>query len=170
MRVVARLIGCLGWCVLLVSVFSSYYQAEREKSVLRRELNQRAEVLAESLQPRVEAQLQLGDAGGLQKLAQRFGGKEHLVGVAVYGEGEQAIAISAPLSGQVPSRPDLVGRAMREGEGGGSFLRVNGVPLHFRAVPLRDEGQVMGGLLIVHDASYIVTARRQAWRDMSVRL
>ena len=170
MRVVARLIGCLVLCVLLVSVFSSYYQAEREKFVLRRELNQRAELLAESLQPRVEALLQRGDAAGLQKLAQRFGGKEHLAGVAVYGEGDQAIAISTSLAGQVPSRPDLVGRAMREGEGRGSFLRVNGVPLHFRAVPLRDEGQVVGGLLIVHDARHIVTARRQAWRDMSVRL
>jgi trehalose 6-phosphate synthase len=170
MRVVARLIGCLVLCVLLVSVFSSYYQAERERFVLRRELNQRAELLAESLQPRVEALLQRGDAAGLQKLAQRFGGKEHLAGVAVYGEGEQAIAISASLTGQVPSRPDTVARAMREGEGRGSFLRVNGVPLHFRAVPLRDEGQVVGGLLIVHDASHIVAARRQAWRDMSVRL
>jgi trehalose 6-phosphate synthase len=170
MRVVARLIGCLVLCVLLVSVFSSYYQAERERFVLRRELNQRAEMLAESLQPRVEALLQKGDAAGLQKLAQRFGGKEHLAGVAVYGEGEKPVAISTSLAAQVPSRPETVQRAMRDGEGRGTFLRVNGVPLHFRAVPLHDEGQVVGGLLIVHDASHIVSARRQAWRDMSVRL
>ena len=31
MRIVARLIGCLVLCVLLVSVFSSYYQAEQLK-------------------------------------------------------------------------------------------------------------------------------------------
>ncbi|MBZ5629731.1 MAG: trehalose-6-phosphate synthase [Acidobacteriia bacterium] len=167
---VARLIGCLVLCVLLVSVFSSYYQAERERFVLRRELNQRAEALADSLQPRVEALLRRGDTAGLQEVAQRFGDKEHLAGIAVYGAGETPIAISRTLTKWVSTRPETLVRAMRDDKAMGAFLRVQGEPLHFRAIPLHGENGVTGGLLVVHDAGFIVAARRQAWRDMGTRV
>ncbi|MBZ5569995.1 MAG: trehalose-6-phosphate synthase [Acidobacteriia bacterium] len=167
---VARLIGCLVLCVLLVSVFSSYYQAERERFVLRRELNQRSEALADSLQPRVEALLRRGDTAELQGVAQRFGNKEHLAGIAVYGAGETPIAISKTLTRWVSTRPETLVQAMRDDKAMDAFLRVQGEPLHFRAIPLHGEDGVTGGLLVVHDAGFIVAARRQAWRDMGTRV
>ncbi len=171
MRIVFRLIGCLVLCILLVSIFSSYYQAEREVNALRRELSQRAELLAESLQPRVEALLQKHDAAGLRRLAQRFGGKEHLAGIAVYGKGNEPVAISASLAGRIAERPEALAATLRDDQGRDVFLRLKGVSAHFRTLALHDEaGGVIGGLLLVHEASYIVTARRQAWREMSLRV
>src|SRR5512143_1755231 len=170
MRIVARLIGCLVLCVLLVSVFSSYYQAEREKFVLRRELDKRAEVLAESLQPRVESMLHRGDADGVRKLAARFAEKDQLAGIVVYLHADAPVAISKSLAGQVAARPETLAHAMQLDTEESAFLRLAGHPVHFRAVPLHEEDRVIGGLLIVHDAAYIVTARRQAWRDMSWRV
>jgi trehalose 6-phosphate synthase len=118
----------------------------------------------------VESLLYRGDKAGLQRLAQRFGNKEHLTGIAVYGEGETPIAISGALTGWVSTRPETLVRAMHNDEALGAFLRVHDAPLHFRAVPLHGEHGVAGGLLVVHDARYIVTARRQAWRDMGTRV
>ncbi len=170
MRIVLRLIGWLVLCVLLVSVFSSYYQAEREKFVLRRELGQRAEALADSLEPRVESLLHRGDMSDLQRLANRFSSKDQLAGIAVYGGGQNALAISKSLAGRVTSRPELLASAMRDDVVHASFTRLNNAPVHFRAVPLHNEDGVTAGLLIVHDAAYIVAARRQAWRDMGTRV
>ncbi len=170
MRIVARLIGWLVLCVLLVSVFSSYYQAEREKFVMRRELSQRAELLGEGLQPRVESLVRREDFRELQRLATRLGKKDQRTGIVVYGDGERPMAISESLNGWVPSRPEMVTRAMREDASQGAFLRLKGVPVHYQAVPLHGEDGMAGGLLIVHDASYIVATRWQAWRDMGTRV
>jgi alpha,alpha-trehalose-phosphate synthase [UDP-forming] len=170
MRIVARLIGCLVLCVLLVSVFSSYYQAERERSVLRRELEQRAEALAESLQARVEPMLHKGDTAGIRRLVDRFVTKQQLAGLVVYGDAASPIAISKALTGWFAARPETLSRAMQDDLPRGAFLRLNDHPVHFRAVPLHVDDKVVGGLLVVHDAGFIVTARRQAWRDMSWRV
>ena len=170
MRIVARLIGCLVLSVLLVSVFSSYYQAERERFVLRRELEQRADVLAESLQPRVESMLHKGDTAGIKRLVDHFVTKQQLAGLVVYGEAASPMAISKALTGWFAARPETLSLAMKEDAPRSAFLRLNDHPVHFRALPLHDDDHVVGGLLVVHDAAYIVTARRQAWRDMSVRV
>ncbi len=170
MRIVARLIGCLVLSVLLVSVFSSYYQAERERIVLRRELEQRADVLAESLQPRVESMLHKGETTALRRMVDRFVSKQQLAGLVVYGEAASPLAISKSLTGWFAERPETLSLAMKEDAPRSAFLRLNDHPVHFRALPLHDDDKVVGGLLVVHDAAYIVTARRQAWRDMSVRV
>jgi alpha,alpha-trehalose-phosphate synthase [UDP-forming] len=171
MRIVARLIGCLVLCVLLVSVFSSYYQAEQLKFVLRRELEKNADALTESLQPRVESMLRRGDHAGLQRLAERFADQQHLSGLAVYREGGSGpVAISKSLAGQVSGRPETVSLAMHADAPQGAFLRLKDHPVHFRAIPLHEEDRVIGGLLVVHDAGHIVTARRQAWKNMSWRV
>ncbi|MFI5087384.1 MAG: trehalose-6-phosphate synthase [Terriglobales bacterium] len=170
MRIVARLIGCLVLCVLLVSVFSSYYQAEQLKFVLRRELEQRADALAESLQPRVESMLRRGDTAGIQRLAEQFANQQQLSGLAVYGDGGSQVAISKSLAGQISGRPETLARAMHDDTPQGAFLRLKDHPVHFRAIPLHEDDHVAGGLLVVHDAAYIVAARWRAWRDMSWRV
>ncbi len=170
MRIVARLIGCLVLCVLVVSVLSSYYQAERERFVLRRELTQRADALAESLEPRVESLLRRGESGELQRLAQRLGTKDKPAGIAVYSEADSPVAMSKSLLPWVKARPPLLAEAMRDDKPRDAFLRLNGAPVHFRATPLHGTEGVSGGLLVVHDAAYIVAARRQAWRDMGARV
>jgi len=169
MRLLARLIGWLVLCVLLVSVFSSYYQVQREKRDSRKELSKRAEVLADSLQDNLERLLHRHNKAELQRLAQRFGNKEHLLGISVYDRQSQ-LAVTPSLAGRIAERPPVLVKAARENDGRGQFLRLEGVPVYYYAQPLHDdEGGVAGALLVVHDASYISTAQARAWRDMSVR-
>ncbi len=170
MRLVTRLIGWLVLCILLVSLFSSYYQVRREKLSLRRELSKRAEVLADSLQDKIEPLLQKHATGELQRLAQRFGNKEQLLGIAIYGSEGTTLALTSALSGRILTCPDAVVVATRQDEGVGQFLRLGGTPVHFYSLPLHDNGRVIGGLLIVHDVRHITAAQSRAWRDMSVRV
>jgi len=169
MRLLARLIGWLVLCVLLVSVFSSYYQVRRERNDLRKELSKRAEVLADSLQDNLERLLERRATAELQRLARRFGNKEHLVGIAVY-QGGRAVAITPSLAGRIAEPPPVLLKAARENDGRGQFLRLGGVPVYYYAQPLHDDdGAVAGALLVVHDAGYISAAQARAWRDMSLR-
>lgn len=172
MRLVIRLISSLVICLLLVSVFSSYYQIRREKRSLRSELERRAQVLAESLEQNIEHELQGNSSASLSRTVERFGNNNHLVGVAVYDQRtSEALAISRTLAGKIPERPPLLAQAMAEKRSIGQFARMNGGSIHLFADPLQDgDGNVIGGLLVVHDAGYITASTWRAWREVSLRL
>lgn len=170
MRLAIRLICLLIACILLVSVFSSYYQVQREKRNLRRELQKRAEVLGDSLEQNTGALLQADAARQLQRKVQRFGDKENLLGIAVYGDEPAPVAITPSLSTLLLQRPDLVTQSIAENNGASQFTRLGGKPVHLYAIPLHGNDSVIGSLLVVHDATYISVATSRAWRDMSLRV
>ncbi len=171
MRLVIRLIASLIVCLLLVSVFSSYYQIRREKLNLRHELEKRAEVLAESLEQNVENLLQANATKTLSRMVERFGNNKHLVGIAVYDGAASQLAVSPSLATTVPSGEAQLHEAMAANKSSSRFMRIAGTPAHVYADPLHDEdGKVIGGLLVVHDASYITAATWRAWRETSLRL
>lgn len=170
MRLVVRLICLLVASVLIVSVASSYYQVQQERQNLRNELQKRAEVLAESLSQSLEAPVQAKATAELERNVERFGNKEHLAGIAIYGADGELLAETHSLAGKIDGRPPLVVRAMAEDHGSGQFVRTAGAPTHLYAAPLHGESGTVGGLLIVHDARYITDATIRAWRDTSVRV
>ncbi|HYH00991.1 MAG TPA: trehalose-6-phosphate synthase [Terriglobales bacterium] len=173
MRLVLRLISLLVICLLLVSVFSSYYQIKQEKRSFRSELEKRAEVFAESLEQNIETLLAANATAPISRTVERFGrNNNHLVGVAVFKHQQTpAIAISSSLASKIPDELPLVARAMAENRRLGQFTRMDGKSVHFCADPLHNEdGKVIGGLLVVHDASYITASTWRAWRETSVRL
>src|SRR5271155_565330 len=93
-----RLIISLIVGITLVSLGFSYYEVVREKGVLRSDLDRRAEVLGESVAGNVEKSWEGGSERGLQRLVQRFGNREHLLGVAVYDRQGKVIANTTELS------------------------------------------------------------------------
>src|SRR6202035_2634456 len=103
-----RLIVSLIVGITLVSLAFSYYEVVREKHGLRSDLERRAEVLGESVAGNVEKSWEAGSVRGLQRLVQRFGNREHLLGVAVYDRQGKVVANTTELGG-VPTAtpPDL---------------------------------------------------------------
>ena len=92
-----RLIVSLIVGVTLVSLGFSYYEVVGEKRALRSDLERRAEVLGESVAGNVEKSWENGSERGLQRLVQRFGNREHLLGVAVYDREGKVVAITSGL-------------------------------------------------------------------------
>ncbi len=165
-----RLIVSLIVGITLVSLSSSYYEALSEKRGLRRDLQRRAEVLGESLAGNVERDLEKGSAQDLQRIVQHFGNREHLAGLAIYGRQGNLLAITPELSSILATLPPVMSQALRENHGTGEFQRIGASSFHIYALPLHEGDEVIGGLVIVHDAGYIREESLHIWRETFLRV
>jgi alpha,alpha-trehalose-phosphate synthase [UDP-forming] len=165
-----RLIISLIVGITLVSLGFSYYEVVGTKRALRSDLERRAEVLGESVAGNVEKSWESGSERGLQRLVQRFGNREHLLGVAVYDHQGKVVAMTSELGGVLTGTPQDVTEAMKQGHGESSFVRVGKIPLHVFALPLHRQDEVVGGLAVVHDVSYIHAQSLRAWREVFLRV
>ncbi len=164
-----RLIVSLIVGITLVSLSSSYYEALGEKRGLRQDLERRAEVLGDSLAGNVERDLEKDSAQDLQGIVQHFGNREHLLGLAVYGWQSNLLALTPELAPTLPTAPYVLSQALRDNHGVGAFQRVGDASLHVYALPLHQHDEVIGGLVIVHDAGYIRAESLHAWRQTFLR-
>jgi trehalose 6-phosphate synthase len=164
-----RLIVSLIVGITLVSILSSYYEVLGDKRGLRRNLERRAEVLGESLAGNVELDLEKDSVQDLQRIVLHFGNQEHLSGLAIYGRQGDLMAVTPELASMLATVPSVMSQALRENHGAGAFQRVGDASLHIYALPLHQHDEVIGGLAIVHDASYIRTESLRIWRETFLR-
>jgi alpha,alpha-trehalose-phosphate synthase [UDP-forming] len=161
----ARLIVSLIIGVTLVSLSSSYYEVLVQKQSLRRDLQRRAEVLGESLARNVERELDRDSIQALQRTVQRFGNREHLLGLAVYDRQGRLIAITKDLAPLMPAAPPVMSQALNENHGADVFQRLGTASVNIYALPLHRQEDVSGVLAIVHDAGYIKDQSLRIWRE-----
>jgi trehalose 6-phosphate synthase len=174
-----RLIVSLIVGITLVSSGFSYYEVLGEKRALRNDLERRAAVLGESLVGNVE---QSWDTGAdkersdivpndeLQRLVQRFGNREHLMGVVIYDQQGALVATTPELAKTLTVSPPVVTEAITQNHGDSAFLRLGSVPVHILALPIRRKDEVVGGLAVVHDVSYIRAQSLLLWRQLFFRV
>src|SRR5271154_6085350 len=131
-----RLIVSLIVGITLVSSSFSYYEVLGEKRALRSDLERRAELFGESFAGNVEqawsADLKKAEAdtipnkipsNELQQLVQRFGNREHMLGVAIYDRQGERVAVTPELAAGLTVTPLAVTEALTQGLQEGSFVR-----------------------------------------------
>src|SRR6202140_2213480 len=165
-----RLIVSLILGITLVSSGFSYYEVLAKKRSLRSDLEGSAEMLGESLVGNVERAWNNGSTKDLQKVLLRFGNRENLLGVAVYNRQGSLVAISPSLAKTLTVSPPAVSRAVSEDREESSYDRLGDIPIHILAVPVRRQDEVVGGLAIVHDVSYIRAQSLLVWRQTFFRV
>jgi trehalose-6-phosphate synthase len=165
-----RLIVSLMLGITLVSLLSSYYEVRSEKRNLRRDLEHRGEVLAESLTGNVEPALEKGNRKELQRIVARFGNREHLLGIGIYDQQGQPIAITSGLTERLAGHSLPTARSESENHGLGEFVHQGDTSIHIYAVPLHVRDQVVGCLAIVQDSSYINAQSVSVWRGTFLRV
>jgi trehalose-6-phosphate synthase len=165
-----RLIVSLILGITLVSLAFSYYQVVGEKRALRADLERRAEVLGESLAGNVERAWGSGSNQALQRLVQRFGNREHLIGVAIYDRQEKVVAMTPDLETTLTASPQPLTQALQQNHDESSFSRLGKNQVLVMALPLHHQDELVGGLVIVHDASYIRAQILRVWRDAFLRM
>ena len=165
-----RLIVSLIVGITLVSLAFSYKEVQREKLGLRKDLERRAEVLGESLAGYIEPYLQKHSPRELQKIVDRFGNRERLEGMAIYDKEGALLAATHGLPDRLGKQPPLVTLAIATNQGSGQFTRLGTASVQIYAYPLRQNDEAVGGLVIVHDASYINAQSTRMWREAFVRV
>ncbi|MGA8525171.1 MAG: trehalose-6-phosphate synthase, partial [Candidatus Sulfotelmatobacter sp.] len=165
-----RLIVSLIVGITLVSLGFSYYEVVGEKRALRSDLERRAEVIGESVAGNVEKSWENGSERGLQRLVQRFGSREHLLGIAVYDHKGKLVAITSELGEVLTAAPPNVAQVIAQDSEEGFFGRLGNNAVHILAVPLHREDETVGALLVVHDVSYIRAQTLHAWRQAFLRV
>ena len=170
MRLTFRLVLSLVLGLALVSLAFSYYQVRADKTQLRKDLERRAEVLAESLEQNAAPLLEKGSHKQLQRMVDRFGNREHLLGVVIYDAQKSRLAVSSDLARRLTERPTAIDRAFSSGAGYGEFMRLGATTAHIYALPVRGGDSILGSLAIVHDAGYIRAETQHVWKDTFVRV
>ncbi|MEW6325364.1 MAG: trehalose-6-phosphate synthase [Nitrospirota bacterium] len=169
MRITFRLIVSLVVIVTVVVTIFSFVQTRQEKARLSDELERRSAILAESLQETVEPLMGKGSSARLQKIVDKFGNRERLSGLAIYDAQGQPLAITPSLAGRLAHPPDAVAGVFEQARKGG-FDVFDDKKVHLYGVPLQQDGQLTGALVIVHDADYIGARLSEMWRHNFLRL
>jgi trehalose-6-phosphate synthase len=159
-----RLIISLIVGITLVSAGFSYYQMLSEKRALRTDLERRSEMLGESLAGYIERSLDAGADQGLRQLVQQFSNREHLLGVAIYNPQGGVVTMTPQLGKTLNATPPEVTKAMAQSHEESSFVKLQTIPVHILALPIRQQDEVVGGLAVVHDVSYIREQSLLVWR------
>ena len=156
--------------VAFVALLFAYYQVKTERRALRNDLQNRAQLLADSLAQSVELLLEKRSRKELQVLVDRFGNRERLAGVAVYDERNRALVMTTGLADRFAKPTETVLNAMAQDKGEGDYFIFDKRPMHVFAVPLDHDGKVAGALAIFHDASFIDVQGAHLWRATFVRV
>jgi trehalose 6-phosphate synthase len=165
LRIILSIIIVISVLVLLFTLM----QVRQEKERLTIDLQRRSSLLGESLKETIEPLLGEGRPERLQKIVEKFGNRERLVGVAVYDVKDKLIAATPPLSAHLSVTPKFVTNAMNSDLEGGHFSQLAGREIYLYALPLHREEGVSGALVIIHDPSYIQDRLSLIWRNNFIR-
>ena len=165
-----RLILSLILGITAVSLGFSYYEVLQEKHALEKDLERRSEVLGESIAGTVEKAWEAGTTRTLQRQMQRYSKRDNLLGVAVYDQHGNPIAVTSELGAILSAAPGDVTKAISENHAESSFVRLDKNRLHILALPLHKQDEVAGGLAVVHDADYIHVQNLRTWREAFLRM
>jgi trehalose 6-phosphate synthase len=171
MRILSlRLIVALILGMTLVSLASSWYQARSEKEALRRDLERKAETLGESLAGNAESYLRNRDRPGLERMVQRFGNRDHLLGVGVYDRDLSSLVVTRDLGTILPRAAPGLADALSSNRPESRYLRLDFKRVYVLAVPLHADKGIVGGIVLVYDTAYIRTEIFRVWSRVFIHI
>jgi trehalose-6-phosphate synthase len=147
-----------------VSLLHGFYQVRTERRNLRNDLSRRSAVFAENLQEGLDSSGRPNDRN-LNRIVERYRGRENLLGVVVYDSAGSAVALTPGLSDVFRTRPKVAEEAEERDSGVGEFLTVDGLSRHIYALPLEHDQHRVGSLAVVYDASFIDARVSHTLRD-----
>ena len=170
MKITFRLIVSLIFVATLVATIFSYFQVQNEEERLTTELTLRTSILAESMEGSVTEPLLGKSPERLKKLIERFIKRDPFIGIAVYDSQGVFVDKSPNVDSSEQEITKYIMEAATWNEGISSFDRINGIKTHIYTYPLRRDQQLIGALILTHNASYIETRLREIWQNNFVRL
>lgn len=153
----------------LVLFSTTYFQSKEEEQQLRSDLERRSILLSESLRESIEPLIPAADKDQLKRIVDKFAGRERLMGLIVYDNKDNLLAISSGIPTYLPQFRTIAITAMDEDKTTSEFVRDKEERLYSLVVPIHHDGSVIGALMFIHNATYIDAALQKIWVDATVR-
>ena len=169
MRISLRLIISLVVGVTLLSILFAVFQVKAEKRGLRKELENRAAIVGESLESKVAPLLDLRSRKRLQAVVTEFGDRDHLKGIAVFNKAGDSLVKTPGVADDLQGVLPHVIQSIATKASYASFTPLNGALTHIYILPLQNESEVLGALTIFHDASFITAETSRLWWNTFLR-
>lgn len=170
MKITLRLIASLIIVAAVVAGIFSFLQARDEKYRLADELERRAIILSDSLRESIQILIKNNERSKLDQLLERFGNRERLLGLIIYGADGRFISETPGLSSALRQPFPHTNRALHQNRGTGGFERLAGGFIYVYAVPIDLNHDVTGALVLLHNADYIDARIKQIWTHNFIRL
>lgn len=154
--------------VSLISFFFTYFQVRDEEVQLRNDLQYRSWLLSESIRISVEPNFENTDI--LKSIVDNFGEREELTGLGITNEKGENIASSSSYPSNVSSIKAITTDVIKNNKTKGEFESINGQDTYMYAIPLRQERNVTGTLVLMQDAGYIEDRIMETWKTAFLRL
>ncbi|MBI4386653.1 MAG: trehalose-6-phosphate synthase [Elusimicrobia bacterium] len=151
MRITFRFIAALVLAASMVVAISTYFQIRSEKDKLRQDLDRRGAILAGRFEEVDSAALSAPNRRKLERVVGKYGGREGLIALAVYDAGGNSLASFPATAPELDWARPLVHSALGSAAPASKMLETR----HLYAVPIRSDGQILGVLTIIRDASFI---------------
>ena len=163
-RLLYRLSSALISAVAVVSLAFAFFQTRADTLELRRNLEDHAQVLAESLVRSAEPLVARHANRELQRLVDRFKDREQIAGVSVYNAKEEPLAVTSGFAQRVGDDPALLPKSGEQAAPDARFVKLATGTIHVVTLPLREDDTVIGTLSLFHDATYIDLQAKAMWR------
>lgn len=166
MKITVRLIVFLMAIITMVVSAFTFFQARHEKNVMMDELDRRSIVLAESLQESVEPLLDGPKQKELARIVEKFGNRERLAGIAIYGENKTPVAMTKSLSESITDPPADVESILSASQSKSRFLTDSKSRLlHVYLSPIRSPNNIPAVLALFHRADHIAERMKTIWQQ-----
>ena len=168
MRPVLLITGSVVVAISLVVGYFTISQADQEQLTLTSRLQSRAQVLSESLAESIQPAFNMPSTSTVQRIIDHFVSSERLAGLGVFDNSGTLVAGSANM----PMSEDekFITTTMDSDEANGEFVRRDDGRYYVHVLPLHENGNVIGALVVAQNATYIDDAVRSIWRDNAIRL
>ena len=136
--------------------FLAWHQVEQERKIDLDDVNRRAQALAQQLSIAAGDALALPDPAARAALQPHLGGYRTLLGYAVFRPDGHLLAASDAVTDFTDRLAPVLLRATQLGTDAVRLIRFQGTPIEAVAVPLKNPGGVLQGVLVVaQDVSFI---------------
>src|SRR3989344_4171856 len=151
---------------LIIGLFALNH-ANQEQIELTSRLQSRSQVLADSLAESIEPSYNTRATSTVQRIIDRFVSSERLSGIGVFDTLGAVVSSSQDLP--LSDEGMLVATVMDSDEARGDFVRQGGNTYYVHAIPLHEDGRVVGALAVAQNATYIDESIRDIWLDSFIR-
>jgi trehalose 6-phosphate synthase len=103
-------------------------------------------------------------------MVQRFGNRDHLLGVGVYDRDLSSLVVTRDLGTILPRAAPGLADALSRNRPESRYLRLDFKRVYVLAVPLHADQSIAGGIVLVYDTAYIRTEIFRVWSRVFIHI